>query len=234
MRECPLNKCGPNNMVRCSAYSINLNNRMLISEIESGLLGEKIAGLKSRIDYLEDKILPNGILKRLDELERVYLREDIMDYQVLQKRVNKLEIYKKELRAFDSFENINSRIEELEKHPIFEMVDSGNIFYTPFNKRLHKIEDNIRDLKITKTAKLLNQNKIVADYAELLERISVTRGEMDEAFNRLEHHAAFYPRFKKIEKILTKFMKIFTKPLLDIDWTQTYRKVEKLIRELNR
>ncbi len=182
MRKCPLNKHGPNNMIRCSAYEVSTYNR-----------------------------------KQSEENE---------------KRITALETYKKELRAYDSFDNIDGRIEELEKNT------KGNNKIVEelrgFAYNLKRLENNIKDLSLGNTAKLLNQNKIVADYAELLEQISVTRGEMDEVFNRLEHHAAFYPRFKKIEKILTRFMKIFTKPLLDIDWTQTYRKVEKLIRELNR
>ena len=106
-----------------------------------------------------------------------------------------------------------------EKRKEIKEVNNMNICKTCLNEsiievlesRIDYLEDKIKNLGLGNTAKILNQNKIVADYAELL------------AQNKL------------FKKTLGKFMGLMTKPgESGYQVREFYSKLKKLIRELNR
>lgn len=159
-----------------------------------------------------------------------YLHSGINVTLKLQERIEYLESHVKDLKEkyYKTYQTIytgsnesrievlEKRLEKIENYPIFEEIDTDNIIYynSPLSSRFNKIEDKIKKLEI--------------QWAE-------QQGELDEVFNRLAHHSAFYDRFKKIERILGKFMELLVNPSNSTYAVREfYRKLKKLIRELNR
>ena len=96
-------------------------------------------------------------------------------------------------------------------------------------------EQHLIDINLV-MGKLNRYLQINADeYKKLTEHWTRQQSELDEVFNRLDHHSAFYARFTKLEKILGKFMELLVNPSdSSYQVREFYRKLKKLIRELKR
>jgi len=164
-------------------------------------------GLRNDLDNLKGFAINQSDDKwgEIKKLEKIWSEQQ----GALDEAFNRLEHHS---AFYERFVKLEKRMKTIEKHPIFEEIAMDNIIYynSPLTKRFQRIEDKIKDLSLGNTTKILNQNKIVADYAELL------------AQNKL------------YKKVLNKFMKMFIKPLDAYDWSKNYRKVKELIRDLNR
>ena len=101
--------------------------------------------------------------------------------------------------------------------------------------RIDYLEDKIKKFDIQQISDLLSSNQQLTANLLLKQKWAEQQGELDEIFNRLEHHSAFYDRFTRIEKLLGKFMELLVNPS-DSTYAvrEFYRKLKKLIRELNR
>ena len=213
-QSCPLYEYGSKYISVCSAY--------LHSGINVTLkLQERIENLESHVKDLKEKYYKT--------YQTIYTGLNESRIEVLESRINYLEdkidrsneswdehIINVEKQCKLGEKNIFNRLKKIENHPIFEEIDADNIIYynSPLSSRFNKIEDKIKKLEI--------------QWAE-------QQGELDEVFNRLAHHSAFYDRFTRIEKILGKFMELLVNPS-DSTYAvrEFYRKLKKLIRELKR
>ena len=170
----------------------NLQSR--IENLEEGLKNEQNPGLHVKFNNMMKLLKKTN--ERIDKLEREN-EKNIACQNALGKELSELKNeFGCHFRADKDYDlKYTKQIKELKRK--FETSnESWDEWLNKQDKRIEKIEN----IKLQNTAKILNQNKIVADYAEFKE-------ELEEAFVRLNHHSSFYPRFSKLEKTLRKLIK---------------------------
>jgi ribose 5-phosphate isomerase len=106
-----------------------------------------------------------------------------------------------------------------------EEINANTELIRKFNR---DIKSKINDLKLSNTAKILNQNKIVADYGELKAQIQ----DVGERITDLEVEKIYDPTEMKMD--IKKLKKILEKILINFSKYDTMRNFtsKKLLKEL--